>query len=268
MKFALCAIGAMFAVISHLHAVEIIAHRGASHDAPENTIAALKLGWEQNADGNEFDVYLSSDRKIVLLHDKTTKRTAGVDLPVVKQTLEDLRKLDAGSWKAASFAGEKIPTMAEALAVIPKGKRVFIEIKCGPEILPELKKEIAASGKSAAQLVIIAFNYDVVTQAKKLMPELQVYWLSSADADKKTGEVPKIEKLIEKAKAAGLDGLNLNYKFPIDAKFVQQVKSAGLKLYTWTVNDAAVAKQLVAAGVDGITTDRPAWLREQLAGAQ
>lgn len=252
-------------LLGHLQAVEIIAHRGASHDAPENTIASLKLGWEQNADGNEFDIYLTKDGKIVLMHDKTTKRTAGIDRPVVQQTLEELRTLDAGTWKGSKWAGEKVPTMAEALAVIPEGKRLFIEVKTGPEILPELKRELDQSGKSTAQLVIIAFNYEVVQQAKQLMPELQVYWLASADADKKTGKKHSIGELIEKAKAAGIDGLNLNYKFPIDAGFVQQVKSAGLKLYTWTVNDAAIAKSLVAAGIDGITTDRPQWLREQLA---
>lgn len=265
MKLPALLAGFALLLTSSLSAVEIVGHRGASYDAPENTIASLELGWKQNADGNEFDIYLTKDGRIVLMHDKTTKRTAGVDRPVVEQTLEELRKLDAGSWKDASYAGEKIPTIAEALAHIPTGKRVFIEVKTGTEILPELKREIERCGKDAAQLVIIAFKYDVVKQAKEMMPQLQVYWLASADADKKTGNKPTLAELIEKAKAARVDGLNLNYKFPIDAAFVQQVKTAGLKLYVWTVNDAAVAKNLVAAGVDGITTDRPAWLREQLA---
>lgn len=250
-----------------LSAVEIIAHRGASYDAPENTLASLRLGWEQKADSNELDVYLSKDGQIVLLHDATTKRTAGKDKPVVEQTVDELRALDAGSWKDAKWAGEKIPTLAEALQVLPEGKRFFIEIKCGPEILPELKRVLDASEKKAEQLVIICFKYDVVKQAKQLFPDIQVYWLASAGADKKTGKVPTLEELISKAKAAGVEGLNLNFKFPIDAAFVSQVHSAGLKLYVWTVNDADVARKLTDAGVDGITTDRPAWLREQLAKA-
>ena len=73
--------------------VEIIGHRGASHDAPENTLASIKLAWEQGADAAEFDVFLSKDGQIVVIHDKDTKRVAGVDKPVVQQTLEELRKL-------------------------------------------------------------------------------------------------------------------------------------------------------------------------------
>jgi len=251
-----------------LSAVEIIGHRGASYDAPENTLASMRLGWEQKADGNELDIYLSKDGQIVLLHDASTKRTAGKDQKVVEQTLEELRALDAGSWKGTQWAGEKIPTLAEVLQILPADKRLVIEIKTGPEILPELKRVLDVADKKPEQLVLIAFNYEVVKQAKPLFPKVDVYWLASAGADKKTGKVVTIEELIRKAKAAGAEGLDLNYKFPIDAAFVSQVHSAGLKLYVWTVDDADVARKLVAAGVDGITTDRPAWLREQLAKAE
>ena len=110
--------------------VEIVGHRGASHDAPENTLAAIRLAWEQGADAAEFDVYLSKDGKIVVIHDKDTKRVAGVDRPVVGQTLDELRRLDVGKWKAPKFAGEKLPTLNEMLATVPAGKRVFIEVKC------------------------------------------------------------------------------------------------------------------------------------------
>src|SRR4051794_19310515 len=78
--------------------VEIVGHRGASHDAPENTVAAIKLAWKQKADASEFDVYLSKDGKIVVIHDGTTKRTAGVAKKVIDQTLAELRELDAGKW--------------------------------------------------------------------------------------------------------------------------------------------------------------------------
>lgn len=250
---------------ANLSAVEIIAHRGASHDAPENTLASLRLGWEQNADVNELDIYLSKDGQIVVLHDATTKRTAGLDKKVGDQTLEELRTLDAGSWKGAKWAGEKIPTLAESLELLPEGKRIFIEIKDGAQILPELKRVIDASQKKPEQLNVIAFNYDTISQAKQLLPSLKMYWLVSAGKDKKTGNVPTLEEMISKAKAAGLEGLNLNYKFPIDSAFVSQVHAAGMKLYVWTVNDAAVGQALATAGVDGIATDRPAWLREQIA---
>src|SRR3954454_10841881 len=91
--------------------VEIIGHRGASFDAPENTVASFRLGYEQKADACELDVYLTKDGRIVVIHDKDTRRTAGVDRPVVQQTLDELKKLDAGKWKGDRFAGEKIPTL-------------------------------------------------------------------------------------------------------------------------------------------------------------
>jgi glycerophosphoryl diester phosphodiesterase len=109
----------------------IIAHRGASHDAPENTLASFKLAWEQKADGIEGDFYLTKDGKIVCIHDKTTKRTSGqkVELDVAASTLAELRKVDVGAWKDPKYAGEKMPTLEEVLAIVPAGKVFFIEIK-------------------------------------------------------------------------------------------------------------------------------------------
>ncbi|MDQ3624643.1 MAG: glycerophosphodiester phosphodiesterase [Verrucomicrobiota bacterium] len=247
-----------------VHALEIIAHRGASYDAPENTLAALKLGWQQNADACELDIHLSKDGQVVLSHDASTRRITGVDKAVAAQTLAELRDLDAGRWKGPQWAGEKMPALAEALATIPEGKRMFIEIKCGPEVLPELERVIAASGRKPGQLVIIGFNYATMQQAKQRFPQVPVFWLHSAEADKKTRHIPSLDELIEKTRAAGLDGLNLNFKFPIDAAFVEKVHGAGLKLYVWTVDDAPIARNLAAAGVDGITTNRPEWLRQEL----
>jgi glycerophosphoryl diester phosphodiesterase len=243
--------------------VEIIAHRGASEDAPENTMAAFRLGWEQKADANELDIHLTKDGQIAVMHDLTTKRTAALDKAIAQQTLAELRELDAGQWKGEQWQGEKIPTLSESLAVIPAGKRVFIEIKCGPEVLPELERILKASGKSSTQLVIIGFEYETMKLAKARFPQLLVYWLVSPKKETQ-GRQPPVAELIEMAKAAKLDGLNLNYKFAMDAQFVAQVKDSGLKLYVWTVDDLDVAEKLVQLGVDGITTNRPAWLREQL----
>jgi glycerophosphoryl diester phosphodiesterase len=259
------AFSAMWLVASaSVGAVEIIGHRGASHDAPENTLASFRLGWEQKADADELDIYLSKDGQVPVIHDATTKRTTGVDRKVSESTMDELRALDAGTWKEARWAGEKIPTLAEALATIPDGKRMFIEIKCGPEVLPALQRVMKESGKKAEQLVIIGFGYDTMKKAREVFPQAPIYWICGYKEDKATGKFPEIDEIIAKAKEARLDGLDLHYKFPIDAAFVGKVKAAGLKLYTWTVDDPAVAKKLVEAGVDGITTDRPGWLREQL----
>jgi glycerophosphoryl diester phosphodiesterase len=245
-------------------AVEVVAHRGASADAPENTVAAIKLAWDQKADASEFDVYLSKDNKVVVLHDKDTKRTAGVSLPVASTPLAELRALDVGRWKGPRFAGEKIPTLDEMLATVPAGKRVFVEVKCGPEIVPELDRVVRAAGLKPEQTAVISFNLDVVAAAKKARPDLHAYWVVSLKP-KKGAAPPAAGGLVAKAKAVGADGLDLSAAETLDAAFAKKVKAAGLKLYVWTVNEADVAKRMVEIGVDGITTDRPGWLREQLA---
>ncbi|HEY5910168.1 MAG TPA: glycerophosphodiester phosphodiesterase [Verrucomicrobiae bacterium] len=245
-------------------AVEIIGHRGASYDAPENTLAAFRLGYQQHADAVELDTYLTPDGRIAVIHDGDTLRIAGISNRVAQTPFEELRKLEAGQWGKwtnKAFA-EKIPALEEALAIVPKGRRLFVEIKCGPEILPQLKAVIKRAGKEPAQTVLIGFNYETMRQAKAEFPMLECCWLAGPNKKK---EFPPLDELIGKAKAARLDGLDLESGFPIDSAFVAKVHGAGLKLYTWTVDDARVAREQAAAGVDGITTNRPRWLREQLA---
>jgi len=210
-----------------------------------------------------LDIYLTKDQRIVVLHDRDTARVSGVTNKPAETVFEDLRRLPAGQWgkwKGSQFA-ETIPSLEEMLAVVPRGKRIFIEIKCGPEVLPELARVLHASGLNNRQLVIIGFDYETMLQTKAQFPRLRVFWLVGADKNKK---YPPVKDLIAKARAASLDGLNLEQGFPIDSAFVKQVRKAGLKLYTWTVDDPVVARRLAEAGVDGFTTNRPKWLREQL----
>jgi glycerophosphoryl diester phosphodiesterase len=238
--------------------IEIIGHRGASHDAPENTLASVNLGWAQRADANEVDIRLTRDGHLVVFHDPSTRRIGGVDRPIAAQTMADLQALDAGSWKGARWAGEKIPALADVLATVPAGKRLYVEIKCGLEVLPPLEQLIAASAQKPGQLAFIGFDLQTVAATKRRLPKHEAYWVIEC---KKS---PPLESLIREAKATGLDGLDLQGTFSIDRPFVGKIKAAGLKLCTWTVNDLPTAKRLMEAGVDGITTNRPGWLREQL----
>ena len=156
-------------------------------------------------------------------------------------------------------------SLAEALATIPPGRRMYVEIKCGPEVLPELERVLRAADCAPEQLVIIGFNDETMRQVRRRLPHLETLWLCSYKEDKRTKRFPVIGELIGKAKAAGFAGLDLNAKFPLTPAVVAEIKEAGLKLAVWTVNDADAARSLAAVGVDSITTDRPGWLREQMA---
>ena len=245
-------------------AVEIVAHRGASFDAPENTVASARLAWEQKADALELDVYLSKDGRLVVIHDESLKRTAGTAKKVSAMTLSEIAKLEAGAWKDVRWRGEKIPQLDDMLATVPAGKRVFIEIKCGPEALDELATTLQRCPLKPAQTVIISFKYEVVKQAKARFPDREVCWIADFKQDAAGTWQPAIGRLVEQAKAANLNGLDLSFRGPLDAAAAKEIKAAGLKLYVWTVDGAEDARRLRDLGVDGITTNRPGWLREQL----
>ena len=246
------------APLTLLMAVALIAHRGASHDAPENTLAALRLGYEQGAEAAECDVHLTRDGRIVLHHDADTGRSAGRRQAVAAQSLAELRSLNVGQWgrwHGTSFC-EPIPELSEALDLVPAGKRLFVELKVGAEILPELERVLHASGLAPGQLALITFDLPTARAAKQRLANHEVCWIAEPPA--------KLDDLIAGAKSAGLDGLDLSHRYPIDMTFARKVHAADLKLYTWTVDDPVVARAETAAGVDGITTNRPGWLRHQL----
>lgn len=246
--------------------MEIVAHRGASYLAPENTVAAANLAWEKQADAVEVDVYLSQDGEIVVIHDGTTKRTGGEELEVAKSTSEQLRRLDVGRFKGEAFAGERIPLLAEIIRTIPAERRLFVEIKCGPEVLSPLKTVIEESGKRD-QIVVIGFDLETVKASKRLMPDIPTYWLVGTKKDKETEAwIPHSETLVDDIAGTGLDGLNVHWA-GVTKEFAKSVRGAGLGLYVWTVDDSVEAVRLAKLGVQGITTDRPGWLRSQLGGA-
>jgi glycerophosphoryl diester phosphodiesterase len=255
---------AVSVMTAKVRGVEIIAHRGASADAPENTLASMKLAWEQKADAIELDLWLSKDGKLIVFHDGDTKRIGKTNRKVPDLTLEEAQALDVGEWKGAQFRGERIPTLEAILATIPPGKRAVLEIKCGPEILPEFVRVVKGSGRPAKELCVISFNYESLKGSKKLLPEIEHYFLAGYKKDAKTGAFPELAPMLARAKEAHFDGLDLQSDWPITKEFVAEVKSAGMTTLAWTVDDPAVAKRLIEAGVVGITTNKPGWLREQL----
>jgi len=239
----------------HLHRrVKVIAHRGASHLAPENTLASINLAWEHGADIVEVDVHLTKDRRIVAMHDSTTGRPSGTDLEIATPHSRRLRRLDVGSHKHEDFAGETVPFLEEVLDTIPPDRRLFIEIKCGPEILPVLDEVLTQSGKRL-QVALIGFDIETMKVAKEILPDVPAHWL----CDKKAWWPPG--NLAKKAKAHGLDGVNVHWS-AVTWRLARAVRRARLKLYAWTVDTGDDASRLHALGVDGITTNRPGWLRK------
>jgi len=251
-------------IVNQKSKMDIIAHRGASFDAPENTLAAIHLGWKQQADAVEIDVQFSKDGAVVVIHDDNTRKTAGVRKRISAQTLAELQALDVGRWKNSQWTGERIPTLAQALAAVPDGKRLFVEIKCGPECIPKFMQDFKASSRKARQVVPIGFSLATMRQLKQALPELQVCWVAEFKRTWNGGWTPSAEALIAQAKEAGLDGLDVSGKGPVDAEFARKVHDVGLKLYIWTVDSPVRAKELIQAGVDGITTNKPGWLRSKL----
>jgi len=151
-----------------LAGVFIVAHRGASHDAPENTLPAFELAWHQGADAIEGDFHLTSDGEIVCIHDVDTLRVTGSKQIVKDTTLAKLQALDAGAWFKPEFEGTRVPTFAEVAATVPDGRMFYIEVKCGPEIIPALLRGIAESGLEASQIVVISFNAPVILVRESL----------------------------------------------------------------------------------------------------
>lgn len=248
--------------VTSLSAVEIVAHRGFSARAPENTVAAFNLAWAQGADACELDLLLTADGEIAVLHDEDTKRTTKVAKIVRESTLADLQALDAGSFKNALFKGEKIPSLEESLATLPLGTRRFLlEVKSGPEVVPVLAKKLAKWRLRGSQICIIAFDRKVAQESKKALPWIKVYRLSS---EKENKQPVDLAQLIADTKADGLDGLDLGLKWKWSEQMVKQVKDAGLELHVWTVNRPKDVRRLAELGVDGITTDDPVMAKAAL----
>jgi glycerophosphoryl diester phosphodiesterase len=244
---------------------DLIAHRGASFEAPENTLAAFCLAWEMGADGIEGDFRLTRDGEIVCLHDATTRRTARVTLAVADTTLARLRELDAGAWKGERWCGERIPTLREVIATVPAGKKLFIELKSGPEILLPLAAVLAGSGLDPEQVAIFAFSEELIAAGRTLFPRFKRLWITDYTRDwRNNGWSPSIGQILRTLEQTGADGLASRAHRSIDTAFVDALRDAGMELHVWTVDDRRSAARFLALGVDSIITNRPGWLRARL----
>ena len=240
--------------------VEVIGHRGASSEAPENTLAANRLAFQQNADGIEVDVRLTKDRKLVCTHDKNTLRTAGQELVIKESTLKELKSLDVGLWKGKQWKGETIPTLEEVLEEIPEDKKIFIEIKTGTESIDPLIEDIQKSKVESNCITVISFHQEVVKQVKRSRESLNVNLLIAFSGPKEISNEEVLQRLTE----FKLDGVGAENHSRLSHTFVAPILEANKKVHVWTVDDIEQAKTYKELGLSSITTNVPQLIRSAL----
>ncbi|MGZ0654581.1 glycerophosphodiester phosphodiesterase [Coraliomargarita sp. W4R53] len=240
----------------------IVAHRGSSRAAPENTLEAFKLAWAQGADAIEGDFHLTKDGKIVCIHDRNTERVSGVNAIVRQSTLADLRKLDVGLSHVGAYSDSVIPTLEEVLATVPDGKKIYIEIKCGPDIVPILLDTLQESALKKEQMIIICFNKDVLRELKSRSHDYKVSWLRGFKKDESGVITPSLENVLQSLAEIPADGLSSDRNIPVP--YVSAIKEQGYEWHVWTVDDARTAKRISELEAVSITTNVPKNLREYL----
>ena len=244
----------------------IVGHRGASSDAPENTLAAFRLAWEQGADGVEGDYRLSADGRVVCIHDADLKRVAGVPMVVKSATFDELRAHDVGDWKGEAWRGERIASLEDVLAEVPKDKWLVVELKTGPEIVEPLAAAIEQSSVPVEQILLIAFDAETIAACKRRLPEVKCHWLAAYKQQEDGRWTPTPDEVVTTIRRIGANGFGSESKPEVfDAEFVDRLRDGGVQeFHVWTVDDPQVARFYRGLGAWGLTTNRPGKLRAEL----
>jgi len=207
----------------------------------------------------------------MVMHDPDTKRTAGMKLVIRETASDELRRLDVGKWKSKEYAGERMPFLEEILETIPDGGKLYIEIKCGTEILPYLEEIINRSGKRN-QVSIIGFGFNVMAATRRIFPDIPICWLCESEKRKDDRRIlksydyeKKVEDAFEDAAGNGICCIDVRHTH-VDRAFVEAAKNHNLDVVAWTVNKPKDFRRLIEAGVDGITTDKPGEMKRLLTG--
>lgn len=227
----------------------IIAHRGAAGKAPENTLAAMHQAINDGTDWLEIDVQESIDGEVVVIHDSDFMKLGGNTLKVWEGSLEEIKKIDVGSWFNKDFSAERVPTLAELLQ-LAKGKcNVLIELKYygHDELLEQRVADIVEQADMVNSVAVMSLKYEGIKRFRALRPSWTVGLLSS--------------KAIGKISDLDVDFLAINMAAAKPA-FIRRIHSTGKKVYVWTVNDQISMARMMSLGVDGLITDEPALANE------
>lgn len=229
----------------------VIAHRGASHGAPENTLAAFQLAIDEGADAIELDVQQTSDGEIVVIHDKDVKRVTGTDGNVWELTTSEISRLDAGSSFSQSFRGTRIPTLAQTVDLVGSQASLMIELKINGHN-PNLANNVLDLVRNAEPLhrySFISLDYDALQQIRRLDPVQKIGLLVSANI----GNINSLD----------VDFLALS-KSLIDPSLMAEARNMERPVYVWTIDDENDMIRMLDMGIDGIITNRPGLLRKLL----
>lgn len=231
-----------------------VAHRGASGYAPENTMAAFEKAVEMKADYIELDVQLSKDGQLVVIHDTTVDRTTDGTGKVGSLTLEELRKLDAGSYFGPEFAGERIPTLEEVLDAFRGKTGILIEIKA-PHLYPGIEQKVADAlvernmdKPENGKIIVQSFDFNSLKKFHHILPDVPIGVLTS-------GASHLTDPMLQEFKTFA-DYVNPNLAY-VNKDLVNRIHALNMGIMAWTVRDQSQVGPLLEAGVDGIITDYP-----------
>lgn len=233
----------------------IIAHRGASGYAPENTIASIEFAIKMGCEAIEFDVQLTKDNQMVVCHDFTVDRTTNGSGEIKNYTLAEIKKLDAGSWFSKEFAGERIPTLEELLNIIPNDIFLHIEIKRTSSDNRDIEKvlnDILVKHNRITTVLISSFNHYSIREIKRYNDQINIGMALEAD-------------LIEPIKYIKDNDIPLYSFHPcyeyVSSSMIQELHKNNIRVHCWTVNNKELATRLKEMGVDSIFTNYPDLLK-------
>jgi len=246
--------------------VLVIAHRGSSGNAPENTLAAIKLALLEQVDMVEIDVHLSKDGVPVVIHDDTLDRTTDGFGKVKNYTIHELKQLNAGSWFSEKFSNEKIPTLKEVLDLVKDKCQLLIEIKHGSEIYPNIEQIVLSqifNSKAQKDCIIQSFDPQVLHNLFELNAQIEIHKLVEGKYPLFIYNLYNRFKTRNKKLNSNLKAINPCSKF-ISKKFIKSIHRNNKKCFTWTVNHETEMLKLIKLQVDGIITNYPNKLRNIL----
>ena len=239
------------------HKIMVVAHRGASGYAPENTLSSMQKAIDLGADMSELDVQETSDGKIIVLHDASLKRTSGVDKNIWETKYSDLKDLDIGSWFSDEYKNEPVPTLQQIIDLIKGKMKLNIELKANghEKKLAERTSKIVEDNNFLDQVIFTSFKFAEIDKVRELNKKAKVGYLFS--------KLPKDVDVFN----ANVDLLSAHYKI-VDKEFMKKAKAAGKEVAVWTVNKPGDLKRMIDLGVDAIITNYPDVLRRILNGEE